>query len=122
MGAADQRAAAGELLRQRASRCHGRRYAGGLRRVLWHHRRPGLRLNQCRRQLGSHCEGSAFGAVGRGSDTGVSTVSIRVHLPAHLRTLAGMTSSPSGEIALEVEEPVTQRSILDTLEMRYPML
>jgi sulfur-carrier protein len=43
---------------------------------------------------------------------------IRVVLPAHLRTLAGV----DGEVKLEVEGPVTQRSILDALEARYPML
>jgi sulfur-carrier protein len=43
---------------------------------------------------------------------------IRVVLPAHLRTLAGV----SGELTLEVASPVTQRSILDALESRYPML
>jgi hypothetical protein len=39
-------------------------------------------------------------------------------LPAHLRTLAQL----QGELTLEVEGPVTQRSILDALEARYPML
>jgi hypothetical protein len=43
---------------------------------------------------------------------------IRVVLPPHLRTLARV----SGDVELEVEGPVTQRSILDTLEARYPML
>ncbi len=43
---------------------------------------------------------------------------IRVVLPAHLRTLAGV----SGEVSLEVEGEVTQRSVLDALEARYPML
>ncbi len=43
---------------------------------------------------------------------------IRVVLPAHLRNLAGV----SGEVRLEVAGPVTQRSILDELEARYPML
>ena len=43
---------------------------------------------------------------------------IRVELPAHLRTLAKV----SGEVQLEVEGPVTQRSVLDALEARYPML
>jgi len=43
---------------------------------------------------------------------------IRVELPYHLRTLAQV----SGEVFLEVEGTVTQRSILDTLEARYPML
>lgn len=43
---------------------------------------------------------------------------IRVILPAHLRTLAGV----SGEVTLDIEGQVTQRSILDALETRYPML
>ncbi len=43
---------------------------------------------------------------------------IRVILPQHLRTLAHVGS----EVNLEVEAPVTLRSVLDTLETRYPML
>ena len=43
---------------------------------------------------------------------------IRVILPAHLRMLAQVP----GEVQLEVDGPVTQRSVLDTLEARYPML
>jgi hypothetical protein len=43
---------------------------------------------------------------------------VHVVLPAHLRTLASI----SGEVTLQVEAPVTQRSILDALEARYPML
>lgn len=43
---------------------------------------------------------------------------IRVTLPAHLRTLARV----SGEVALEVPEPVTPAAILDALETRYPEL
>ena len=43
---------------------------------------------------------------------------IRVVLPAHLRTLARV----QGEVSLDVQGPVTQRSILDALEARYPML
>ncbi len=43
---------------------------------------------------------------------------IRVVLPAHLRTLARI----SGEVALEVDSPVTTRAVLDALEGRYPML
>jgi molybdopterin synthase sulfur carrier subunit len=43
---------------------------------------------------------------------------IRVMLPAHLRTLAHVV----GEIALDIAGPVTQRSVLDALEVRYPML
>jgi len=43
---------------------------------------------------------------------------IRVVLPAHLRTLAGI----GGEVTLDVGGQVTQRSVLDALEARYPML
>jgi len=43
---------------------------------------------------------------------------IRVVLPAHLRTLVQL----EGEVKLDVENPVTQRSVLDALEARYPML
>ncbi len=43
---------------------------------------------------------------------------IRVILPQHLRTLAHVGS----EVQLEVVGPVTQRSVLDALEVRYPML
>ena len=43
---------------------------------------------------------------------------IRVALPAHLRTLA----NTGAEVELEVEGPVTQRSVLDALEARFPML
>ena len=43
---------------------------------------------------------------------------IRVVLPAHLRTLARV----DGEVGLEVEGEATQRSVLDALEARYPML
>jgi molybdopterin synthase sulfur carrier subunit len=43
---------------------------------------------------------------------------IRVVLPAHLRKLACL----DGEAHLEVEGVVTQRSVLDALEAKYPML
>jgi sulfur-carrier protein len=43
---------------------------------------------------------------------------IRVVLPHHLRTLANVR----GDVELEVVGPVTQRSVLDALEARYPML
>jgi hypothetical protein len=43
---------------------------------------------------------------------------IRVVLPHHLRTLAKV----DGEVKVEVEGPVTQSSILDALEARFPML
>jgi sulfur-carrier protein len=43
---------------------------------------------------------------------------IRVELPPHLRGLARI----SGEVQLDVQGPVTQRSVVDALEARYPML
>jgi sulfur-carrier protein len=43
---------------------------------------------------------------------------IRVVLPAHLRTLAKIT----GELTLDVEGQVTQRSIVDAIETKYSML
>ncbi len=43
---------------------------------------------------------------------------IRVVLPPHLRTLA----RAEREVTLEVEGPITQRSVLDALEARYPVL
>lgn len=43
---------------------------------------------------------------------------IRIVLPPHLRTLAQVGS----EVTLEVAAPVTQQSIFDALEQRYPML
>jgi molybdopterin synthase sulfur carrier subunit len=45
-------------------------------------------------------------------------MTIRVMLPQHLRTLAHV----GVEVELDVEGPVTQRSVLDALEARYPML
>jgi molybdopterin synthase sulfur carrier subunit len=43
---------------------------------------------------------------------------IRVELPPHLRGLAHI----SGEVELDIQGPATQRSVLDALEVRYPML
>ncbi len=43
---------------------------------------------------------------------------IRVVLPPHLRTLAQV----DGDVLIEIEGPVTQRSVLDALEARYPAL
>jgi sulfur-carrier protein len=46
------------------------------------------------------------------------SVTIRVELPQHLRTLAHV----GYEVEIQVEGPVTQRSVLDAVEDRYPML
>jgi hypothetical protein len=43
---------------------------------------------------------------------------IRIVVPYHLRVLAQLT----GEVQLDVAPPVTQRSVFDALEARYPML
>jgi len=43
---------------------------------------------------------------------------IRVVLPHHLRTLAGVGK----EVEVAVDAPVTQRTVLDALEARYPVL
>jgi molybdopterin synthase sulfur carrier subunit len=43
---------------------------------------------------------------------------IRVILPYHLQTLAQV----SAEVTLDIAGPITQRSILDAIEARYPML
>ncbi|HLY59517.1 MAG TPA: MoaD/ThiS family protein [Terriglobia bacterium] len=43
---------------------------------------------------------------------------IRVELPMHLRTLAKV----DGEVQLEIEGAVTQRTVLDALEAKYPVL
>ena len=43
---------------------------------------------------------------------------IRVMLPSHLRTLA----KTGAEVQLEISGPVTQRSVIDALEARYPAL
>jgi len=43
---------------------------------------------------------------------------IRIELPAHLRTLARV----NGEVTLEIDGIVTQRSVLDALEESYPVL
>ena len=45
-------------------------------------------------------------------------MTVRVVLPAHLRTLARVDR----EVKLDVAGPVTQRSVLDALEAGYPML
>jgi sulfur-carrier protein len=46
------------------------------------------------------------------------SAAIHVILPPHLRTLAGVSS----DVELRIDGPVTQRSVLDALEARYPML
>ena len=92
----------------------GRRRARSVRRILRHVGRAGLRVGQFGGQLGADCARSAAGHVGRGADIAM----ICVELPANLRILAQIV----GEVKLEVEGPITRRSVLDALEARYPML
>jgi molybdopterin synthase sulfur carrier subunit len=46
------------------------------------------------------------------------TAAIRIELPAHLRTLAGV----GREVTVDVEDTATLRAAIDALEARYPML
>lgn len=48
----------------------------------------------------------------------MTAAAVRIELPAHLRTLAGI----GREVTLEMEGAVTQRSVITALEARYPML
>jgi molybdopterin synthase sulfur carrier subunit len=50
--------------------------------------------------------------------TGALIRSVRVAMPAHLRTLAGV----SGDVTVDLDGDVTRRSVLDALETKYPML
>jgi molybdopterin synthase sulfur carrier subunit len=52
----------------------------------------------------------------------MTTATIRVELPAHLRTLARAGAEVTVEVQRNAEGRVTQRAILDALETRYPML
>jgi sulfur-carrier protein len=64
--------------------------------------------------LEANCARSAGGTFRGGANAAV----IRVVLPPHLRTLARV----DGDVELDVNSTATQRSILDELETRYPML
>jgi molybdopterin synthase sulfur carrier subunit len=50
--------------------------------------------------------------------TSTSAEAVRIVLPAHLKTLAGL----SGEALVEVARPVTQRAVIDAIEETYPAL
>src|SRR5262249_58698237 len=74
----------------------------------------GVRVGRCRGHVGPDRAGPSGRALRRGPDPAV----IRVVLPANLRTLAAV----QGEVELQVQGPVTLRSVLDALEARYPVL
>src|SRR2546426_11891822 len=85
-----------------------------MRRLFRNHGRAGVRLRGRGRQLDSHRGTPPGRAFCRGPDAAM----IRVVLPGHLRALARV----GPEIQLHVEGPVTRRSVLDALELQYPML
>src|SRR5438093_8457655 len=85
-----------------------------MRRVFRHDRRAGVRVRRLRRHLGTDRSRSAASSLRGGADAAM----IRVVLPHHLRTLAHVGS----EVALDVKGTVTQRAVLDALEIAYPML
>src|SRR5690606_4673752 len=114
VGAVDEGPAAEGLLRERAARRDGGRHARSVRDLLRHDRRAGVCVGERRRLVGADRQPPAARAVRRSADDPM----IRVVLPQHLRTLAGV----DGEVLLAVDAPVTQASILDALEARYPML
>src|SRR5438034_4268821 len=114
MGGAHERAAAGTLLRERAPRRDDCRQPRSGRRLLRDDRRPGLCITRRRRQLDGDRARSSGGALRRGADPGV----IRIVLPQHLRTLAGV----DGEVCLDAQAVPTQRTVLDALEAKYPVL
>src|SRR5271163_3715361 len=115
MGAPYERPAAARLLCECAAGCDGRGLARFVRNLFRNNGRTGVRVAGCRRHVGAHRSGSAGRALGRSSDAAV----IRVYLPSHLRTLARIVSE---EVILDVDGPVTQRTVLNALEARYPML
>ena len=115
MGSPHQWTAPTRLLRQRAARRDGRRYPRYMRCLLRHHRRPGLCLRGCRRQLDAHCPRPACGSIHRGADSAM----IRVVLPTHLRTLARV----DGEVTLDTGRAPSRKPLdLRRLESSYPML
>src|SRR5262249_30984239 len=107
-------AAAGELLRQRPARRDVGRLARRLRRLLRHDRRAGLCLGQRRRKLERKRSRFPPPPFGPGPDT----LMILLPFPAHLRAF----TQAGREVEIEVSGPVTQRTVLDALETRYPVL
>src|SRR5271166_5118415 len=101
----------GRFMRRRMRGTTGRRLCGICRRCC---------RSRCRRwhdksrvqESGNREQRRRMGEIHPGA------VMIRVVLPQHLRTLAGV----GGEVTLAVDVPVTVRRVLDALEERYPML
>ena len=119
LGAAHRGPAAGALLRERAARRDGRRLAGGVRAST--SAPPAARSTPrptpgtAGRRSSGTCRPCCRSRSRRCRDR---PETVRVRLPAHLRTLARI----DGEVQLEVTGPLTTRSVLDALEARYPGL
>src|SRR3972149_4695924 len=114
MGAADEWPPAEELLREHPAGRDVGRLAGRVRDLLRDQRWSGLRISGRRKYVERDRAEPPAGVVGRGPDPAM----IRVVLPFHLQRLAKV----GREVSLEVEGEVTQRSVLDALEARYPVL
>ena len=115
VGGADQRPAAERLLRQRAARRHGRRLARLLRHLLRHHRRPGLLLRR-RAATTGRPSSAIFPPCSPSRCRPCHDPRRAPGPPAHPR--AGRTARCSSTSPARS----TQRSVLDALEARYPML
>jgi molybdopterin synthase sulfur carrier subunit len=85
-----------------------------VRRLFWNDRRTSLRLFRLGRPLDGHRARLPRGPLRRSANAAV----IRIILPAHLRALARV----NGEVSFEITGEITQRTLLDALESRYPML
>ena len=126
VGGADQRAAAAGLLRQRAARRHGDRLARFLRRLLRHDGRAGVHARPtratagrrscaiCRRSCRSRCRRSR---EPHPSPPARTTLMIRI-------VLADPSAQPRPRrrtrCTVDLNGPVTQRSVLDALEAPIP--
>src|SRR6476469_6319073 len=115
MGSFDEWSPAKRLLCQRPSGRHGGRFSRFVWNLFRHYRRTSLRLDELGRHVGAHRPRPPRSAFRRSSD---SVMTIRVVLPAHLRTFAQV----NGEVKLEVEGHPTLRSVLDALAAASPML
>src|SRR5690606_9556179 len=122
VGAAHARTAAAGLLRERPPGHDVRGHARSVRDLLRDDRRAGVRLGRRGRHLDRDRAGPPAGALGGGAGAAMSVTgsvsTVRLLLPYHLRSLAGV----GGEVELGVPGTVTQRSVLDALEARYPQL
>ena len=103
------------LLRERAARRDGGRLARSVRRLLRHDRRPGVRLGRRRRHTGRRSS-----AICRPC---CRSRCRRCHDPRRAAgAICGRWRASTARCSSTSTAPVTQRSVLDALEARYPML